>query len=117
MATECEPSEVMPEECLAEMKNLTSIEAQALLTAECNIITPLLRCEDFSTLKRLLRTTGYVMAFVDRLKHKMSHSHNNTWSLEESISRAESYWIKISQQQLVSIKEISHMETPVWALH
>ncbi|KAL5496663.1 hypothetical protein EMCRGX_G012996 [Ephydatia muelleri] len=57
--TECEPSEVMPEEFLAEMKNLTSIEAQALLTAECNIITPLLRCEDFSTLKRLLRTTGY----------------------------------------------------------
>ena len=98
----------MPEECLAEMKNLTSIESprnRALLAAECNIATPLLRCEDFSTLKRLLRTTGYVMAIVDRLKQKISHSHNDTWSLEESISRAESYLIKISQQQLVPIKE------------
>ena len=45
------------------------------------------------------------MAFVDKLKQKISHSPNDTWSPKEGILRAESYWIKFSQQQLVAIKE------------
>lgn len=47
------------------------------------------------------------MAFVDKLKQKISHSPNDTWSPKEVILRAESYWIKFSQPTASGYQGIS----------
>ena len=103
-----QPSEIMPDECVAEMKCPTP-EIQTLLAAEACEIIPVLRCEDFSTLKRLIRVTDHVITFIDTLKLKASHHLNISRNPEGDTSRAEAYWIRINQQQLVSNKDF-----PVW---
>lgn len=51
-------SETMPDECIAEMKYSTP-EVQVLLTAETSGIRPVMRCEAFSTLRRLIRVDPF----------------------------------------------------------
>ena len=97
----------MPDECVAEMKYATP-GIQTLLTAETHEIIPVLRCEDFSTLRRLIRVTDHVIAFID-VKLKTSHHLNINCNPEGDSSRAEAYWVRINQQQLVSNKDF-----PVW---
>ena len=103
-----QPAEIMPDECVAEMKYLIP-EIQTLLTAETCEIISVLRCEDFCTLRRLIRVTDQVITFIDALKLKTSHHLNISHNPEGDTSRVEAYWIRINQQQLVS-----NTDFPVW---
>ena len=94
----------VPEECIAEMKVSYRLQHQAthvLLTTE-NVST-IVNCENFSSLTRLLRVTGYVLKFIDVLKAKTTKSED-TPSMNLSakdISVAEAFWIKSSQRALL----------------
>ena len=90
----------LPEECLAELKkkrgdkviaNLLSITKDALIS-----------CENYSSLKRLLRVTAYVFKFIQLVRpRKNVNSHQPCRALKaEDIDTALAYWLKVSQTTL-----------------
>ena len=94
----------IPEECIAEMKvnDRRKHQAMHVLLVTGNVGT-IVKCENFSTLTRLLRVTGYVLKFIDVLKAKRTKP-GDTPSVALSardISVAEAFWIKSSQQSLL----------------
>lgn len=94
--------EELPEECLKEMKckgqqATTSVHNLCLKTSPQS--SAMMKCEDFSTLKRLLRVTAYVIKFVETLK---ARSRNLDTTSEKNLTgadlmKAEMYWIKVVQ--------------------
>lgn len=96
----------MPEECLAELKNsTTAAESSTFLTTNGLGIDPILECENFSSLKRLLRITSQVIKYVDTLKLKLGNTVQRSSDEADNLVRAERYWIKVSQQQFMMMKE------------
>ena len=57
---------------------------------------PVIKCEDFSTLRQLLRVTMYVMRFCRNVHIKSSHENNEEMTLgpltADEIKRSEKYW-------------------------
>ena len=94
----------VPEECIAEMKVSDKHKHQAMhaLLAIGNVST-IVKCENFSSLTRLLRVTGYVLKFIDVLKTRITKPDETpSMSLSaKDISVAEAFWIKSSQQPLL----------------
>lgn len=77
-------------------------QAMHVLLVTGNVGT-IVKCENFSTLTRLLRVTGYALKFIDVLKAKRTKP-GDTPSVALSardISVAEAFWIKSSQQSLL----------------
>ena len=67
-----------------------------------SLIYAVVKCEDFSSFKRLLRVTAYVMKFVRVLKinhNQMSHYTCETFDCD--LARAEIYCIRIMQESLL----------------
>ena len=91
-----------PEECLKEMKGKgqqATTSVHNLLLANKSTIDVLMKCEDFGTLKRLLRVTAHVIKFVKILK---ARSKNIDTTPDENLTgadlmKAELYWIKVVQ--------------------
>ena len=94
----------VPEECIAEMKVSDKHKHQAMhaLLAIGNVST-IVKCENFSSLTRLLRVTGYVLKSIDVLKTRITKPDDTpSMSLSaKDISVAEAFWIKSSQQLLL----------------
>ena len=51
----------MPAECASEMKTSKEKTHNLLITTQAPTIASVIKCEDFSTLTRLLRVTAYVL--------------------------------------------------------
>ena len=81
-----------PEGSLDELKKSS---ATVLFTS---VETSILECERFSSLNRLLRVTAYVQKFID-LTRKLQTLPQLT---PADVDRAETYWVKVSQQSLPS---------------
>ncbi len=62
----------------------------------------LLKCEDYSTLSRLLRVTGYVLRAIKLFKSRSSSSHRHVSTLSpEELADAERLWIVQAQVSLL----------------
>ena len=63
----------IPDECIAEMKvnDRRKHQAMHVLFVTGNVST-IVKCENFSSLSRLLRVTGYVLKFIDVLKTRIT---------------------------------------------
>ena len=91
-------SEVVPEECLAELK--TEARPQGiynLLTHASARLDDAIKCEDISTLKRLLKVMALVMKFVALLRSRAKGEEMTAMISTVDIANAELSWIKLSQ--------------------
>ena len=101
-----------PEECLKEMKckgDHTTHLVHSLLLDNKSTSEAVIKCEDFSTLDRLLRVTAHVIKFLETLKARSRHLDTTT---EKSLTgadleKAELYWIKLVQYSLQGDKRFS----------
>ena len=93
----------MPEECKKEMRVMRPSTQQSLLiTNELKGISHIINCECFSTLRRLLRVTAYVLRFCETLKNRVK-GMNRQGTVEltaPEIAAAETLWVKESQVPL-----------------
>ncbi len=89
----------MPDECASELKGIQPTH-NLLATEVKPSVGSLLKCEDYSTLSRLLRVTGYVLRAIKLFKSRSSSSrrHLSTLSPEEL---AERLWIVQAQVSLL----------------
>ena len=97
-----QPQEDLPEECIAELKKETQPVAVSLITH--STLDEIFPCTSFSSLKKLLRVTGYVLKFIGILKK----THRASIELSpEDLEAALVYWVKISQKSLFQEKEFN----------
>ena len=61
----------VPEECLSEMKAIQ--ETHNLLSSESNSFNDVFNCEICSSLRKLLRVTGYVFKFIQTLMSRIKN--------------------------------------------
>ena len=88
------PHSQMPKECLTEMKGEKFEVTHGLLTStEPPSIEEILKCEDFSSLCRLLSVTAHVLKFCHILLRKVSP---DTAVTSDFLSIAETLWITAS---------------------
>ena len=89
----------MPEECCDELKARVK-KVHNLATNEVEpTIGDLLKCEKFSSFRRLVRVTAYVMRAVKLFKNRMVAKGTTSLSTEE-LTDAELKWIKDAQVTL-----------------
>ena len=101
---ESEVEESVPEECLHEMKISSLLQFESvhnMFFSELHDNNPTLRCEDFSTLRRLLRVTGCVQKFIERVKAKLKDRTVDPELSASDTTAAELYWIKVVQKSLM----------------
>ena len=108
-STALEETANLPEECLIEMKarNCEKLTFNLLSSNEPNAIV---MCEDYSSLKRLLRVTAYVLKFVRLLRRSQSPNSQQcgqaTYLLSaEDIKAALMYWVRVSQSALPQMEK------------
>lgn len=95
---------LMPEECISEMKALDrKLTLTLLATEERPSLSQILDCEQYSTIRRLLRVTAYVLKFIGLLKQKIQSSDTSPSAVltASEISNAETLWVKEAQVLLV----------------
>ena len=89
----------MPEECKKETRAMSSSTQHSLLmTGELTGISCIINCECFSTLRKLLRVTAYVLRFCRMLKNKVQGEETTVTELTASeMATDEVLWLKESQ--------------------
>ena len=80
----------------------TSQSTHSLMVQELCRFDSVIHCEDFSTLRRLLRVTAYVQKFISLLKSKVkgASQHVTTTLAACDIASTERLWVKLSQREL-----------------
>ena len=58
---------------------------------------PIIKCEDFSTWKRLLRVIAYVLRFIQSCKKSINDKKRIGPLSSEELAEAEEYWIRRAQ--------------------
>ena len=104
ITVESEVDEPVPEECLHEMKISSRLQFESvhnMFSSELHDNNPALRCEDFSTLRHLLRVTGCVQKFIERVKAKLKDRTVDPELSASDTTAAELYWIKVVQKSLM----------------
>ena len=97
----------IPKECLAEMKAKDLKLVHGLLaTADTIGLSQIVKCEDFSSLDRLLSVTALVLKFCQRLQSKVQPEAAAS-SYDEN-SKAEELWILKSQKFMMNNKNFKH---------
>ena len=92
----------MPESCATELKVKDSRrcqESHSLLVS--NHKDPMIRCENFSSLKHLLKVTAIVYKFIQVLKMRRRGTEASVRLEAKDIIDAELYWIRIAQEMLL----------------
>ena len=97
----------MPAECASEMKMSKEKTHNLLITTQAPTIASVIKCEDFSTLSRLLRVTAYVRRAVKLFK-KMNTCPKGPLAPQELVE-AEELWIIDTQ---ITLKNESNLK--VW---
>ena len=89
----------MPEDCVPEMRaNPNRNSAHGLLTTEPSTgLECIMRCEDYSTLSRLLRVTAQLLRSVKLFKRKNSSVENTSALSAKEVAEAKKLWIIQSQ--------------------
>lgn len=96
-----EQMDEMPEGCATEMKAANRKSTHGLLTTNPSSgLRQILKCEDYSSLPKLLRVTAYTLKFVRLLKRRVKLAHEPPEQLDD-IEQAERLWI-IESQSLLS---------------
>ena len=95
----------IPEDCMRELKCTTEDVSSKVLIVLTNEPQDdlILHCEDFSTLRRLLIVSSYVIQFVDKLITRRANVAHNRGT-EYYLTRAEINWIKVVQRSLLQSK-------------
>ena len=99
----------MPEVCKKEMRVMRLCTQHSLLiTNELKGISDITNCECFSTLRRLLRVTAYVLRFCKTLKSKVQGRDTVVKELTApEMAAAEVIWLKESQIPLKQHNEFN----------
>ena len=88
----------IPDECLPEMRVKDRSAHSILLVQGFSQDEAIIDCNHYSTLKRLLRVTAYVMKFALFLKAKVKGGNTPTTTVTAAnVEQALMYWIRISQ--------------------
>ena len=95
----------MPKECASEMKTSKEKTTNLLVTTQVPVIGSVIKCEDFSTLTRLLRVTAQVLRAVKLFKRSISRP-KGPLSPQELVE-AERMWIVDTQTQLKSESKLN----------
>ena len=90
----------MPRECASEIKISRGKMHNMLVTTQAPTVGSVIKCEDFSTLTRLLRVTAYVLRAVKLFKRSISCPKGQL--TPEELVEAERLWIVDTQTQLKS---------------
>ena len=100
--------EEMPESCLAELKGVTPRVVHGLLATQTYTnLGDIISIQRFSTLRKLYRTTAYVLKFVRIIKRETTSPELTPMNIVE----AETLWI--SQAQYVMTQEAKFKEWKV----
>ena len=97
---------VMPEECVLELKDIT--KSFNLTTAESiSTIEGLMTCQNYRTYSKLLRVTAQLLRVVRKFKARKDRSSDTATTVTpEELAEAESLWILSVQQQFNSVKNV-----------
>ena len=97
-----------PRECLVEMKTRDREKLTVNLLSS-NVPVAVLPCENYGTLKKLLRVTACVLKFANVIK-KCKDRESSTSSRADHILKAKdvnlalTYWLKVSQSSMPEMK-------------
>ena len=95
----------VPEGCLDEMK----VGSRQLMQSTHNLMSsehdpgkPIMECNNFSSLRRLLRVTAHVFKVIEALKAKVGKEARDVELniAATDMAKSELYWIKIVQHSL-----------------
>ena len=111
LSDSCIPEHV-PESCATELKVKDSCrcqESHSLLVSDHK--DPMIRCENFSSLKRLLKVTAIVYKFIQVLKMRRRGTEASVRLEAKDIIDAELYWIRIAQEMLLQDEKFTMWKT------
>ena len=102
----------IPEECLPEMKTKEREKLTLNMHASCE--PDVIRCQDYSDLKRLLRVTSIVLKFIKALKASRKSALRLSSEVDivvtsEDIEAALVHWVRVSQLSLTRM-----LKFPIW---
>ena len=95
----------MPEPCLPELKASSKLSHNLLAIETRPNVGDVVSCSNFSSLRRLIRVTAYVLRAVNRFKAKESDSNLPITLSPQEIAAAERLWITHAQNELVLQKD------------
>ena len=96
---QCPDPRLPPEKCLSEMRVKDRLACSNLLTQGLHQGGAIIDCERFSTLRKLLKVTTYVMKFVSLLKSKVRKSDPVTRTITAvDVENAELFWVRLSHR-------------------
>ena len=102
-----QPADEMPEECIAEMKAADRKLIHSLLANDSTTgLQQIMKCEDYSSLSKLLRVTAIVLKFVRLLMSKVKSADHEKEppGHPDDLTQAEKLWIVESQSLLMRDK-------------
>eukprot|EP00731_Ephydatia_muelleri_P005954 Em0003g202a len=105
-------AEHVPEGCATELKVKDSRrcqESHSMLVSDHK--DPMIRCENFSSLKRLLKVTAIVYKFIQVLKMRRRGTEASVRLEAKDIIDAELYWIRIAQEMLLQDEKFTMWKT------
>ena len=111
LSDSCIPEHV-PECCATELKVKDSRrcpESHSLLVSDHK--DSMIRCENFSSLKRLLKVTAIVYKFIQVLKMRRRGTEASVRLEAKDIIDAELYWIRIAQEMLLQDEKFTMWKT------
>lgn len=100
----------MPELCLPELKANSKLSHSLLAIERRPDAGDVMSCADFSSLKRLVRVTSYVLRAVNRFKAKKSNSDLPTTLTYQEIATSEKLWITHALNDLVLQKDFKALK-------
>ena len=87
------------------MKEVHKERRKVAITCAVNVLEPIVDCTKFSSWKRLLRTTAYVLRFCQNVRAKLSRDKDSPTYQgplnSTEIQSAEEYWLKSAQIDLM----------------
>ena len=103
----CQEELSMPEECTHELKAKEKKLLHNLIVLESTPkINQLINCEHFSSVRRLLRVTAYVLLAVEFFKKK-TRANGQSIMRTVHMNRAETLWVKEAQSHLVEHQQFN----------
>ena len=98
----------MPDQCYTELR-VSAVKSLNLISTDSHgTIESLMKCQDYSTLSRLLRVTTQILRAIKGFKHDLTVNHD-TITVEE-LAQVESLWIISAKQQLVGEKDFANQK-------
>lgn len=88
------------EQGTADMTEVNKERRKPTLAHAVTVKEPIIRCEEFSTWKRLLRVTAYVRRFIYNCRKEVNKAKQLDPLSAQEIAKAEDYWVRSAQSSL-----------------